>query len=377
VLLLTSGALLVRTIVGLLNSNVGIQPGGAMVSQLMLTETTRFDAAGRAPLLNEILRRIRALPGVRAAGAGSSLPPDNAYLEMRVRLVNGTRDESHSLSLASVTPGYLEALGARLIAGRGFEDGDSHRDRPVAVLSESAARALMDGRDAIGRELPMPLIGRLRDGPRAIVVGVVSDIKYLGLEEAAGPAIYVMWSGLPTGQAFLAVRTSGNALAVAPAVRAILRDLDPGMPLQPARTLDEVLQRSVADRRLRALLGGSIACLAFAVALVGLAGGLARVVSERRYELAIRAALGATPERAVRMVMTEGAVLGGAGLALGIAAALAVGRALGSMLHGVTPYDPVTLAGVAVFVSLTTLAACYIPARRAARVSPLELLRGE
>ena len=149
------------------------------------------------------------------------------------------------------------------------------------------------------------------------------------------------------------------------------------MPLQPARTLDEVLQRSVADRRLRALLGGSIACLAFAVALVGLAGGLARVVSERRYELAIRAALGATPERAVRMVMKEGAVFGGAGLALGIAAALAVGRALGSMLHGVTPHDPVTLAGVAAFVSLTTLAACYIPARRAARVSPLELLRGE
>ena len=223
----------------------------------------------------------------------------------------------------------------------------------------------------------MPLIDRLRDGPRATVVGVVSDVKYLGLEEAAGPAIYVMWSALPTGQAFLAVRTSGNALAVAPAVRAILRDLDPGMPLQPARTLDDVLQRSVADRRLRALLGGSIACLAFAVALVGLAGGLARVVSERRYELAIRAALGATPERAVRMVMTEGAVLGGAGLALGIAAALAVGRALGSMLHGVTPYDPVTLAGVAAFVSLATLAACYIPARRAARVTPLELLRGD
>ena len=160
-------------------------------------------------------------------------------------------------------------------------------------------------------------------------------------------------------------------------MRAILRELDPGMPLQPVRTLDEVLQRSVADRRLRALLGGSIACLAFAVALVGLAGGLARVVSERRYELAIRAALGATPSRAVRMVMSEGAILAGTGLALGIAAALAAGRALGSMLHGVSPHDPLTLAGVAAFVSAITAVACYVPARRAAGVNPLELLRGE
>jgi hypothetical protein len=314
---------------------------------------------------------------VTAAGAGSSLPPDNAAMEMRVRLVEGASDVTHSLSLAAVTPGYLEALGARLLAGRHFEDGDSHRDRPMVVISESAARALMGGRDPIGRELPMGLVGQLRGSPRARVVGVVSDIKYLGLEEAAGATIYVPWSALPTGQAFLAVRRSGNPLSTVPAVHAILRELDPGIPLQPARTLDEVLRRSVADRRLRALLGGGIACLAFAVALVGLAGGLARVVSERRYELAIRSALGATPSRAVRMIMTEGALLAGTGLAVGMAAALAAGRALGSMLHGVSPHDPLTLAGVAAFVGALAAVACYLPARRAAGVNPLELLRGE
>jgi predicted permease len=311
VVLLTGGALLVRTVAGLLGSDAGIQPGGAVVSQLMLTETTRFDAAGRGPLLSELLRRVRELPGVRSAGAGSSLPPDNAFMEIQVRLTNGTREDRHSLSLGSVTPGYLESLGARLLAGRHFEEGDAHRDPPVAVISESASRALMDGRDPIGRELPMGLVGPMRGRAHPTVVGVVSDIKYAGLEGPAGPAIYVMWNELPTGQAYLAVRTSGNALSTVPAIRAILREIDPGMPLQPARTLDEVLQRSVADRRLRALLGGSIACLAFAVALVGLAGGLARVVSERRYELGIRAALGATPSRAVRMVMIEGAALAG------------------------------------------------------------------
>jgi ABC-type antimicrobial peptide transport system permease subunit len=136
-----------------------------------------------------------------------------------------------------------------------------------------------------------------------------------------------------------------------------------------------VFQRSVADRRLRALLAGSIACLAFAVALVGLAAGLARVVSERRYELAVRAALGATPARAMRMIMTEGAVLAAGGLVLGIAGALAAGRALASLLHGVSPHDPLTLAAVTGFVTVTTVAVCYGPARRAARVDPLELMR--
>jgi putative ABC transport system permease protein len=376
VVLLTTGALLVRTIVGLLHGDAGIEAHGAVVSQLMLTETTRFDAAGRAPLLDELLRRIRALPGVTSAGAGSSLPPDNAHMEIRVRLVSGAREEVHSLSLASVTPGYLPALGARLLAGRHFEDSDARRDRPAAVLSETAARALMAGRDPIGRELPMPLPGLRGRGP-ARVIGVVRDIKYAGLGEPAGGTVYVMWSEVPTGQAYLAVRTSAQVRTIPPAVRAIMREIDPGMPVQPFRSLDDVLGRSVADRRLRALLGGSIACLAFAVALVGLAGGLARVVSERRDELAIRAALGATPARAMRMIMTEGAALAGTGLVLGIAGSLAAGRAIASMLHGVGPNDPVTLAGIVAIVSVTTLGACYLPARRAARVNPLELLRSD
>ena len=376
VVLLTTGALLVRTILGLLRSDAGVERAGAVVSTLMLTETTRFDAAGRGPLLAELLRRLRALPGVTAAGAGSSLPPDNAFMEIRVRLVDDARAAEHSLSLASVTPGYLPALGARLLAGRHFEDGDARLDRRIAVISESASRALMQGRDPIGRELPMDLPG-MRGRGRATVIGVVSDIKYSGLEEPAGAAIYVPWTDLPTGQAYLAVRTSRSVRAMSPAVRGVLRDLDPGMPLQPFRSLDDVMGRSVADRRLRALLAGSIACLAFAVALVGLAGGLARVVSERRYELAIRAALGATPSRAMRRVMTEGAALAGAGLVIGFAGALAAGRAIATMLHGVSPHDPATLAGVALVVVVSTLGACYLPARRASRINPLELMRAE
>lgn len=378
VVLLTSGALLTRTIVGLLRSDVGIDSRGATVSQLMLMETTRFDAAGRAPLLAEVLQRVRALPGVVAAGAGSDLPPDNAGIEMHVRLVDGTKEAVHVLSLGTVTPGFLQAVGARLLAGRHFQEGDERRDRPVVVISRSAARALIEQPDPVGRELPMSLIGPMRRRGHPIVIGVVDDIKYAGLAGPAGPTIYAMWNELPTGQPYLVVRGAPGAAAVlAPAVRAILRELDPGIPVQPSKALDEVLAGSIADRRLRALLAGSVACLAFAVALVGLAGGLVRVVSERRYELAIRAALGATPARAVRMIMTEGAALAAAGLVLGIAGALATGQALRTLLHGVGPHDPLTFAAVAVFVSAATMAACYLPARRAARVDPLELLRAD
>jgi ABC-type antimicrobial peptide transport system permease subunit len=133
----------------------------------------------------------------------------------------------------------------------------------------------------------------------------------------------------------------------------------------------------VADRRLRALLGGAVALLAFAVAMVGLAASLMRIVSERRHELAIRAALGATPARALRDVMTEGSILTGAGLSIGGLGAVAAGRALRTMLTGVGPYDPLTLIGVTVAVGVTAILACYFPARRAARVDPLALLRAE
>jgi putative ABC transport system permease protein len=376
VVLLAGGGLLTRTIVQLLRVDLGVASRGTVVSTLMLTETTSFTAAARGPVLQELLRRIRALPGVTAAGAGSTMPPENASIEIRVTLVGSEGRRSYSLALAAATPGYLPAIGARLIQGRDFEDGDERRDRPVVIVSESAAKAFLKPGQTIGGELPMPLPG-LRTRGRATVVGVVSDIRYLGLDTAAGGTIYLVWNDLPAGQPFLAIRSAAPPATLAPSLRAIMRDIDPRMPMTPVRTLDEVVQRSVADERLRALLGGSVALLAFAVAMVGLAGSLARVVHERRQELAIRAALGASPSRAVRTIVNEGAVLAAIGVIIGLVGALAVGRALRSLLHGVSPYDPATLGGVVALVVLVSLLACYVPARRAALVDPLVLLRSE
>ena len=377
VVLLAGGGLLTRTIVSLLRVDLGVASQGAIVTTLMLTDTTSFSASERGPALQQILGRLRALPGVTAAGAGSTMPPQNASIELRVTFVGAEGRQVHSLSLGAATPGYLPAIGARLLAGRDFADGDEGRERPVAILSQAAARALMPNVDPVGRELPMGLVGRLRTRPRATVIGIVSDVRYRGLDATAGPAIYVLWSELPAGQPFLAVRTNASLATFAPSLRAVLRGVDARMPLMPVRTLDEVVQRSVADERVRAMLGGSVALLAFAVAMVGLAGSLTRIVFERRQELAIRAALGATPSRSVRTVMSEGVVLAAIGVLVGVGGALAVGRALRTLLHGVSPYDPVTLTGVVVVVTAVSLLACYLPARRAARVDPLMLLRSE
>ncbi len=378
VLLLSAGALLTRTIVRLLQADIGVEPRGVIVSQWILTSTIRFDALDQQRAIDRALDRVRGIPGVVAAGAGSSLPPDNAVITLSARLVGptGTR-HIPGMSLTSVTPGYLEALGVRLLKGRSFDDADNRRGDLVTVLSESAARALLPGVDPIGKPLPIDLPAGMRTRGRATVLGVVSDVKYSGLESVAGPGVYVLWKELPAGHIYLAARSRGDALAAAPLLRAGLHDVDPDIPLMPIRRLDEVMQRSVADRRLRALLGGSVGLLAVAIALVGVAGGLARMVTERRRELAIRAALGATPARALRSVLSDGAIVTACGIGAGVLMTLAGGRMIQSLLFGVSPHDPATLTAVAIAVGAAALLACYLPARRAAATNPMELMRDE
>jgi ABC-type antimicrobial peptide transport system permease subunit len=164
---------------------------------------------------------------------------------------------------------------------------------------------------------------------------------------------------------------------LASTVRRTVREIDATLPVVDSQPLVDVIEGSVADRRLRALLGGSIALLAFAVALVGLAGGLLHTVTERRRELAVRAALGATPYGTMRLVLGEGAILIAVGLIAGLAASLAVNRMLAGLLYGVTPSDPVSLAAVAALVATIAITVCVLPARRAAKADPLELLRAE
>ena len=373
--LLTGAALLTRTVTTLLDRDIGIDTRGTLVSQVMLTDAMTFDARREGGRLETILDRVRTLPGVESAGAGSSLPPDNASLAMTWRIRTDTTDvTTPELTFSAVTSGYLQAIGARLVDGRFFDASDERGGGFGIVLSASAVRALSLPGHVAGTTLPLYLPG-LRQRGHPTIVGIVRDIDYTGLEFAPGPAVYVLWHELPASQLFLAVRTRGEPAAMVSAVARAIRTADPALPIVPIRSMQAQVRRSISNRTARALFSGSGAVLAFVIAAIGLAGGLGRAVTERRRELAIRSALGATPVEVVRIVAVEAALVVGAGVVLGAVGGVAGAKLLRWALFGVTPYDPAAVAGAAALVITVWVLVSIIPARRAAALDPVELLR--
>ena len=374
IVLLVCAGLLTRTVMKIVQAERGFELEHASATRLMLGESVRFNAVEKMPLVDQLLAQIRALPGVVAAGVGSDLPPGGSQLMMTIRVVAEKKTEIFALNVAAVTPGYLEGIGAQLSAGRLFEDRDLLEKIPRVVVTESAARRLFFGRDPIGQKWPASIptpAGRVQP----TVIGVVRDVKYGGLDRDAPASLFAPFSVMAPTQAFLVIRSTGNPMALAPDIRRVVQQLDPSLPAFPPKSLEEVVAGSLADRRLRLQLAVVFAGLALVLAAVALWGAIAQSVVERRRELAIRMALGSTDREAVSLVVRSGALLIALGVATGLVAAALSARALQHLLHGVTPSDAMTFAtsvGVALVVSAV---ACYLPARRAASISPSELLR--
>jgi predicted permease len=378
VVLLVGTGLLARTVWMLLRTETGSSTRHAVTMRLALTETTSFNAATRGQFVEELLRRVRALPDVTAAGLGSSLPPRTNQIEMTMRVVRDGRDQSYGLNLIAATPGFLPALGVRLLGGRDLEARDALPGQPaVVVISEQLARQLSPNRELLDRTLPMSM--PTAAGPRVqpTVIGVAANVRYRGLEAPSEGNVYLPWWLLSTGSPFLVVRTTGDPQALVAALPRLIRELDPSLPLRPVRTLDEEMASAVESRTARLIVVGVIGALAACLALFGLVGALTRAVAERRRELAIRLAIGATGGDAVGLMLRSGLRLVAAALTIGLASAVAAGQALSAVVFGISPYDPITYAGVIAVVSVVGLAASYVPARRAARIAPIELLRGE
>ena len=379
IVLLTGAGLLVRTVDRLLDEDPGFEPRQALTARLMLADTPFIEGGDHRAFVEMLLERVRGLPGVQAAGVGSVLPPDDE--PVAIQLLHEDRRGASSrreivLSFGAVTRGYFAALGTRLREGRRFEASDDFADVGPVMLSETAARFVYPDEDAVGRPLPYN-IDALSIAHRAPIVAVVDDMKYEGLAAPRAGSIYVPWHRVPTGVSHLVVRTTGDPLALAPAVLDLIRNLNPSLPVPEVRTLEDHVAGSIAERRLRVLPAAGFAALALTVAMVGLFGTLARAVAERRNELAVRAAVGASPGRLFRLVLGSAVAVTGVGLAAGLPAAAATGRSLAALLYGVSPFDPVTVATVVATVVLAALAASAIPARRAARLDPMAALRAE
>jgi ABC-type antimicrobial peptide transport system permease subunit len=281
----------------------------------------------------------------------------------------------------TVTAGYFGAMGIPLLAGRAFDRGDTDRSRPVVVVNRELARLAWPDGKAVGKVLlsrttNIGPLGRLLTKSHELeVVGVVADVKNHGLAGAVEPSVYFVQTQFPYRNLEVVVRGDADTARLAAAIRSEVRHLDPALALGAERSLAGILAESTAEARLLMGLMSALAGLALSLAAVGVYGVLAYGVSQRRGELGVRLALGASPARLRRLVVGEGMLLAGIGLGLGSLAALALSRLLAGFLYGVSTRDGLAFAAAPLLLLAAVFLACDLPARRASRVDPQEALR--
>ncbi|HET9982178.1 MAG TPA: ABC transporter permease [Longimicrobiales bacterium] len=370
---LVGAGLLVRSLVRMLDQDVGFQPAGLLTTNVELFHYE--NPARRAVMLDQVIRRVAALPGVAAVGAGTGLPPRTAQRGTGFLVAGRVPDEVERARayFLAVTPAYFAAMGAPVLRGRAFRDSDGAGDAPVVIINKTLAARLFPGRDPIGAQLE--LVDPDQDSTWRTIVGVVPDIRYQGLDDPGDAAIYTPFPQTPFLWANLMVRAHGPPRRLEQALRAAIESVDP--QLTPARieAMEELVSESVAQRRFHTLLLTGFALLATLLAAVGIYGVIAYSVSQRTREIGVRLALGAAPRAVIRSVLREGLGLALAGVAIGLLAALGLTRMMTSLLYGVSPTDATTLAGVAALLVVVAGVASGVPAWRAARVDPLVALR--
>jgi putative ABC transport system permease protein len=372
---LTGAGLLLRSFAALMDVDPGFDPRNLWTLQMQLPPVKYNDAQVRAAFYQQAFRRLEALPGAISAGGVTRLPLGTGVstrLEIEGRGQSEAERAEVQFRRASVN--YFRTMGIPLLAGRGFTDADNLSAPPVAVVNQTLARQVWPQEDPLGKRV------RLFADPNApwfTIVGVMGDVKHFGLDTAAQPEVYMPFDqGPPTAPA-LAVRTAGNPAAHAGAVRQTLRTLEPELVIYDVAAMDRRVSQSVAQRRFNLISLGGFAALAVALAAIGVYGVISYSVAQRTHEIGVRMALGAEQRDILAMVVRNGMRLTLAGLAVGLALALALTRFLGSLLYGVRPTNPVTFALVVVLLAAVAFVACYVPARRATRVDPMVALRYE
>jgi putative ABC transport system permease protein len=383
--LLFGGGLMMQSFRHLQEMDLGFRPAGLLAMELPLSPLKYPDTARQDEFMQQVVQRVQALPGVLHAGMTTNVPMQRGVTLDSVFEVEGhpPADPSNVPITAHrlVSPDYMQTLGVSLIRGRMFDASDRVDSLPVAVVSEEFVRQSWPGEDPIGKR-----VRRIRSGepgPWMTVVGVVADVKedrfWLRIER---PVWYLPFSqqtfALPVSIPLnLLVRTSGDPSRVAKAVREAVRATDPIQPVAGVMTLPEYLSDVLIAERFSAVVMGALASVGLLLAALGLYGVMAYTVSLRTGEIGLRMALGARPRDVLRLVLKRGFTLALGGLALGLGAAWALSRLVASTLYQVKATDPVTFLAVALVLSGVALLACYLPARRAARVDPMIALRIE
>ena len=376
--LLAGAGLMVRSFYEMTRADLGLKPEGVLTLQMSLPRAAYPEPAQRANFYEQLVARVRALPGVASAAAINFVPMDRSGTTSSQFSVEGEppppKDRRPYANHLVATPGYFEAAGVRVLKGRGFTEADDERARPVCLVNESLARRFFPRGDAVGRGI----VVSEDEGPWEIV-GVAADVKNEDLEEQAELEFYRPLRQTPWYTMALVVRAAeGTTPAnLAPAVRGEVKALDPGLPVYNVRTMREVVEEAVSPKRLAMSLLAFFALGALLLAAVGLYSVMSYAVAQRTHEIGIRVALGAQARDILRLVVGQGLALTLAGLALGLVGALLLTRVMASILYGVSATDPLVFGGVALVLGLAALLACLVPARRATKVDPMVALRYE
>jgi predicted permease len=371
--LLIVAGLLLRSLRESAAFNPGFNPDNLALASIDLSRNKYSEAQGRA-FYRQLTERLKAAPGAREATFAMVVPLGTSR-ESRGFIIPGhtTPQGSVFFSIANnvVGPDYFAAMGIPVLRGREFDQRDSEAGaKPVVVINETMAKRFWPGQDAVGQHVQMK-----RDGPPVEIIGVARDIKYYSLGEEPRPYVYGSFAQFYTSDLTVHLRTAGDPAASLQALRKEVERLDPNVAVTGLTTLAELRQGPLFASRAMATVAGLFGLLALLLTALGLYGALSYTVSQRRREIGVRVALGAQPADILKMIVGQGLALTLIGVGVGLAASFALTRFLSSQLFGVSATDPLTFGGISLLLAGVAILACYIPARRAAKVDPLVALR--
>jgi putative ABC transport system permease protein len=378
--LLVGAGLLLKSFSKLVSVNEGFRTDHILTAGLSLAPSNYPTPESRAQFAVNILRNLQAIPGVRCASVVSRLPLNHGYSSRSFAIDGRSYSPEHDsefdpAAYVTASPDYFASLGIPLLAGRTFSEADSASVPPVAIINRALAERYWPNQNPLGQRLKIGSYDSKR--PWMIIVGVVGDVHQLSLSEPPDPLFYAPYAQDPWTFMTVAVRTDSPPASAAAGLVSAIRSVDSEEAVDHIRTMEDVVALSVASKRSLLALIAAFSGVALLLAGVGVFGVVSFSVAQRTREIGIRLALGALPAQVLKSVLLDGLRLALIGIALGALGTLALHRALSHLLYAVNPTDPATLLAVAMLLLATVLAACWIPARRATRVDPMEALRYE
>ena len=378
VVLLAGASLLIASFVRLSKQPGGFNTERIWIGFIGLPPGQYPDPAAKALFVDRLLVELRNSPGIESASAGDGVPLAGGQSRSPYARVDGNPVAVNQRPLGltrSVSPGFMKTFGIPLIAGRDFDERDQWDKPGVVILSKSTAQKLYAGEDPIGKQIFFGTDNNT--GLPAEVIGIVGDVRSIRLEQANDIEFYRPWSQRSNQFVAVSVKTAFKADAATTTVKSALAKVDPALPIVQPRTMTEVIDQSLGQRRLTMTLLGVFAGIALILAMVGIYGAVAYTVEQRTGEIGVRMALGAQTADVLRLVVRQGMTPVVIGLVLGLVAAVALGRFLTAQLYEVSSTNPALLGATSVTLAIVALLACLIPARRASLVNPIEALRTE